>query len=281
MKLPLVITFIFGIGIFVTAQQPCRSYTCDVALAKKAAAEKKYNEALKHLSSAGYYSDSQQEPIKKAYKELLFTIEQDKDTADPKSEGAIVAGKIRNVLTKLESGEMKIMALPPPPPPPPPSVYEPNTPKQDSVYFAKELKGKLNLVKRFESQLITNPTDTSLKKALTDVYGSTAWYQILTHDYKGAVASVQRGIEIWPQKSWVNTNLALGYLLTNNWKEAKKIYVEWKDVSWRLSGASGFGPPKYETFKWAFLEDLDELEKYGISHPGFKKARKLLVLGKK
>ena len=64
---------------------------------------------------------------------------------------------------------------------------------------------------------------------------------------------------------WVNTNLALSLLLQGKYTEAEKIYLPLKDK-----------PYSDATYKKAFLADLDEMEKNGITHTDFEKIRALL-----
>lgn len=63
------------------------------------------------------------------------------------------------------------------------------------------------------------------------------------------------------------TNLALSYLFTDQFEEAKEVYLEWKDKPF---------DDRYETFRDVFLEDLETLEQIEITHPDFEKIRKLL-----
>ena len=68
-----------------------------------------------------------------------------------------------------------------------------------------------------------------------------------------------------PNNTILYTNLALAYLLTNDWENAKNIYTTWKDSIY-----------DDKTTKEGFLEDINVLSKKGITHPDFEKIRKLL-----
>lgn len=69
-----------------------------------------------------------------------------------------------------------------------------------------------------------------------------------------------------PHNKILYTNLALAYLLNNKWEKAKEVYVTWKDSVDNLN----------RSMKKLFLQDLDDLERKGITHPNFKKVRELL-----
>jgi hypothetical protein len=67
-------------------------------------------------------------------------------------------------------------------------------------------------------------------------------------------------------QEWINTNLALVLLYQGKYEEAKIIYLQLKDKP--------YGDATYGT---TFLEDLEVLEKEGITHPDVAKIRKLLT----
>jgi len=64
------------------------------------------------------------------------------------------------------------------------------------------------------------------------------------------------------------SNLALSYLLNSKWSKAREIYTTWKDSMYLNFG--------YQKFQVGFLEDLNAMEKIGITHPDFEKVRNLL-----
>ena len=144
----------------------------------------------------------------------------------------------------------------------------------DSLENAELLPAQMAQIKTLTDSLQAFPQDTVLPTALAAAYGSAAWYQIFTHDYAGAISSVKNGQTISPKTTWIVTNLALGYLLKGDWANAENVYTEFQDRSWKNSG---FGDTsEHETFREAFLADLDELERMHLTHPDFAKARALL-----
>jgi Tetratricopeptide repeat len=72
-------------------------------------------------------------------------------------------------------------------------------------------------------------------------------------------------LQLAPEEAWIQARLALALLHQGKWDEAKEIYLRLKDQ-----------PYGDATYAKAFLEDLDALEKAGITHPDVPKARQLL-----
>jgi hypothetical protein len=75
-----------------------------------------------------------------------------------------------------------------------------------------------------------------------------------------------------PNNNILYTNLALSYLLTDDWVNAKEVYTTWQDSTYN----SPYIGRDIITLRNSFLKDLDNLEKEGISHPDFEKVRELL-----
>jgi hypothetical protein len=51
--------------------------------------------------------------------------------------------------------------------------------------------------------------------------------------------------------------------------DAEKEYLKWKDKPWTEDD-------RFQTFRDAFLLDIADLEKKGITHPDFAKVKELL-----
>lgn len=66
----------------------------------------------------------------------------------------------------------------------------------------------------------------------------------------------------------METNLALGYLLNNQWEEAEAIYLKWRGKSFPNSGGN---------CDEIFTQDIATLEAEGIMHPDFEKVRILFA----
>ena len=99
------------------------------------------------------------------------------------------------------------------------------------------------------------PENKMITDQLASSYGNNSWYALFTKDYQTALASAQKGLSFGGQFDWINTNLALGYLLSGKFYDAEKIYNEFKNKN----KSNGSGP-----FKYAFLGDFAALTKAGV-----------------
>jgi hypothetical protein len=83
--------------------------------------------------------------------------------------------------------------------------------------------------------------------------------------FKEAEQAAKNGLSIYPSHTWIKINLAHAILLQGRYDSALKIYEE-------LKALTEGGQP----FPDICLEDLDQLEKKGISNTDVKKIRMLL-----
>jgi hypothetical protein len=90
-------------------------------------------------------------------------------------------------------------------------------------------------------------------------YGNLAWAQVENKEFKNAIESARKGIALDPKEKndWIYANLAVGYLFTNQYNEAKAIYIKYKDEYYDMGGGK-------EPFKQGFLDDFKKLEKLGV-----------------
>ncbi len=98
-------------------------------------------------------------------------------------------------------------------------------------------------------------------------YFNLSWYSLFVNKPKQAINAAKKTLELEPRATGVYSNLALGYVLNNEFDKAKPVYLEWKDKQL---------PGQDRTFKEAFLQDIADLEAAGIKHKDFKKVRELL-----
>ena len=112
------------------------------------------------------------------------------------------------------------------------------------------------------------PGNKEVANLIAAQYGSLAWYQLFVRQFAAAEQAARAGLAKDPGEEWINTNLVLALLYQGKWEAAKQVYETLKDQPYGNS-----------TYRTTFLEDLDTLEKEGITHPDVAKARKLL--GKK
>ncbi len=83
-----------------------------------------------------------------------------------------------------------------------------------------------------------------------------------------AVKAALKTLELSPRSQSVESNLALGYLLTDQYPEAEKIYLKWKNK---------YFPDNDDLCDKIFLDDINALEKAGVHHLDFDKVRKILA----
>jgi Tfp pilus assembly protein PilF len=114
----------------------------------------------------------------------------------------------------------------------------------------------------------TMPGNKKVANLIAAQYGWLAWYQLFVRQFAAAEQAARAGLAKDPGEEWINTNLVLALLFQGKWEAAKQVYETQKDQPYGNS-----------TYRTTYLEDLDTLEKEGITHPDVAKARKLL--GKK
>jgi len=94
-----------------------------------------------------------------------------------------------------------------------------------------------------------------------------SYYSLFTNRPEKAITAAKRSLELEPKETGAYTNLALGYILNNEYRNAKVIYKVWKTKYFYNVKPIG---------KEVFLSDIDQLEKMNITHKDFKKAKKLI-----
>jgi tetratricopeptide (TPR) repeat protein len=102
-----------------------------------------------------------------------------------------------------------------------------------------------------------------------DYYLSLARYQLFNRKPREAIAASLKALKLSPDKAVIiKTKLADGYLFDNQFDKAKAIYLENKDAK--------LGDSK-ETFSQVVLDDFNELQVAGITHPDMEKIKVLLT----
>lgn len=106
-----------------------------------------------------------------------------------------------------------------------------------------------------------------LDSALYKNYYNFSFYALFNKDYDGARKAAKISLLMKPDRKMVNSNLALAHILNNQYKKAKKIYARYKNKALY---------PYTNRAKVNFLEDIKKLEKAGVHHKDFIKAKKFL-----
>ncbi len=96
-----------------------------------------------------------------------------------------------------------------------------------------------------------------------------SFYALFVEKPEEAIAAAIKSLALEPKETGVYTNLAIAYVLNNQFETAKPIYLEWKDRENPNSSTK-------ELFKVAFEQDITDLEAAEIKHKDFKKVRELL-----
>ncbi len=98
-------------------------------------------------------------------------------------------------------------------------------------------------------------------------YFNLSFYALFVKKPQEAITAAKKSLELEPEATGVYTNLALGYVLNNEFEKAKPIYLEWKDKHF---------PNDDRLCREVFLQDIKDLEAVGIHHKNFKKVKELL-----
>lgn len=93
-----------------------------------------------------------------------------------------------------------------------------------------------------------------------------SWYSLFIDKPKEAIKAAEQVLNLEPKKVDVETNLALAYVLDNQWAKAEEIYLKWKGKNF---------PNNNNLCDNIFLKDITDLEKAGIKHRDFDKVKRL------
>jgi uncharacterized protein YecT (DUF1311 family) len=101
-----------------------------------------------------------------------------------------------------------------------------------------------------------------------EYYSDLGWYQLFKRKPRESIAASLKALELSPDDTvLIKGNLAHGYLLDNQFDQAKAIYLENKDA--KLDDE--------RSFRQAVLDDFKELEEAGVTHPDMEKIKALLT----
>ncbi|MCX6256405.1 MAG: tetratricopeptide repeat protein, partial [Bacteroidia bacterium] len=106
------------------------------------------------------------------------------------------------------------------------------------------------------------------KYRLAECYSSSSFYEVQSKNFELAETMARKSLETDSTYIWGNSNLALAMLFNGKYEKAKNIYMSLKDKT--IPGE------KTKKFREAFLEDIEEMEKAGVTHPDVSKIKVLL-----
>lgn len=107
------------------------------------------------------------------------------------------------------------------------------------------------------------------RETLRGAYLSLSWYQLHVKDFAGALASAEAGLAVDADYVLLETNRAHALVFLGRLDEADAIYRRY--VGQRPDGRS---------WEEIIIEDLDLLEKEGVSHPHFARVREIVSVRK-
>ena len=119
-------------------------------------------------------------------------------------------------------------------------------------------------------------TDRSKRNDLSDslaiAYGNLSFYYVKNQQIQEAKDAVQQGLGYSSEEVWMKTNLALAYLLNDEYDKAIAIYDDMMFEPYERTSI---------LYKEVFIKDLDDFQQYGIDHENLERAKEYLTKKKK
>lgn len=131
---------------------------------------------------------------------------------------------------------------------------------QEKIRVYEEVVTYIERKLPYLNSVLPNPSQT-----LSSFQGSLSWFYNLEGNGIKAIKYAMKGLENYPNHVWINTNLALGYLLSGQIDEAKKIYLMHRDTPFRGG-----------TLRSMFKQDILDLESNGVTVLGKEMVMELL-----
>ncbi|MGO8954371.1 MAG: tetratricopeptide repeat protein [Rhodomicrobium sp.] len=132
--------------------------------------------------------------------------------------------------------------------------------------FAKAAEAQAKLaeaVERGESERVGK-----LGSAAASELSNLSWYRLFARYFKGALEASDRAIAIEPERILHATNKAHALMFLGRAEEARALYLRYKGQATDKGG---------KLWEAAILEDFQEFEKRGLTHPQMAEIRRLLA----
>jgi tetratricopeptide (TPR) repeat protein len=129
-------------------------------------------------------------------------------------------------------------------------------------YLAAE-EEHLNAARAYDDNLQSNDSMQGVAFALLEL----SWALTLNKQLPDAIARADEALKLFPSSPEVEVKRADALLLLGRFEDAKKIYLDQKDKTWR------FG----ETFADVVRDDLAEMRRFGIDTADMRRVEELLA----
>ena len=134
-------------------------------------------------------------------------------------------------------------------------------------FFDSFKKSKRDNLASIEDILINHSNkDKVLVQKIARYYGNRSWYLLFALKFNEAEQSAKKGLAIDTSSTLIKKNLAHSLLFEGKYEDALKIYKDLK----RLKNEEG------KSYTTNCLEDLDILEKNGVTNKDISKIREFL-----
>jgi WD40 repeat protein len=130
--------------------------------------------------------------------------------------------------------------------------------------FKKELE---------RNRYLENVDDPNAKEMLAISYGNLAFAELFNMRAKEAILSSLQGLKTDSTQLWLNINLSHSYVLNNQFKKAREIYIKYGNMKLYEYDNKTLGE--------IILGDLDDLKKNGFYHPDMEKIIKFFSMKSK
>jgi tetratricopeptide (TPR) repeat protein len=123
---------------------------------------------------------------------------------------------------------------------------------KDYAQILRYCDKKISLLETFD---IKHPGNKSIRNELVNNYGAKSYYLIFNRRFHDAIQTAKHGLSLDSAYQWINTNLALGYLLTGKYEEALVLYKRYGSRSRKN---------EHDDLRVGFLQDFKTFEDMGI-----------------
>jgi tetratricopeptide (TPR) repeat protein len=139
-----------------------------------------------------------------------------------------------------------------------------------NVYFHLDQKKEAVDAGRGYVEFLQRQTnhDANWSSALSGAYIALAYHQLFIRDFSGALESSDDALKLNPKDLVAETNRAHALLFLGRVPDAETVYLQYR--------GRNISPDSDQKWEEAILNDFDDLESAGITHPYFANLRGLL-----